>query len=369
MTPRDPPSAILGCWGLLFLFLAPLPCHLCPIPCECSEPARTVKCVQKELTAIPAGIPGYTRTLYLTGNKITCVGSRDLRGLPNLVTLSLAHNRIHTVESQAFSALPRLRSLDLSYNHLATLHLDAFSARNNSIQELNLSYSLYNSSAIQAVAAALVQGGFQNLYWLELASNKIVYLPKGMFAGLSKLDHLDLRNNSLVDIKNSTFAGLDLRHLDLTMNAFKTLKRGALSALEQQPHLFLFLKNNPFICNCDIEDLVSWLNRSQQVADMEHLACAFPQELKNTSLVELVGADLECRVAQPGENALQTSYVVLGIVLGIIGVVFLFVLCLNRKGIKARMNNVRDTCQNLMAEYRYEIDSDHHITHVPGLDI
>ncbi|XP_062996172.1 trophoblast glycoprotein-like [Elgaria multicarinata webbii] len=371
MTPREPPSAVLGSWGLLFLVLAPLSCHFCPIPCECSEPARTVKCVQKELTSIPPGIPGYTRNLFITGNRIARVGSRDLQGLPNLVTLSLANNRINTVESQAFSALQSLRYLDLSHNRLATIHPNAFNARNNSIQELNLSHTLHNSSAIQPVAAALAHGGFQSLSRLELTSNEIVYLPTGMLSSLPKLEYLDLRNNSLVDIKNSTFAGLDLKYLDLTMNAFKTLRRGGLSGLGRQAHLRLFLKDNPFICNCDIEDLVSWLNQSWQVVDLEKLTCAFPWDLKNASLVDLAGADLECHSTQLGENALQTSYAALCVVLGVIGVIFLFVLYLNRKGIKTWMNSMRDTCQNLLEEYRYryEIDSECRITQVPALDI
>ncbi|XP_053124276.1 trophoblast glycoprotein-like [Hemicordylus capensis] len=371
MTPRDPPSAILGSWGLLVLLLAPLSCQPCPVPCECSEPARTIKCVQKELTSIPAGIPPYTRNLFITGNLITHVGSQDFLGLPNLVTLSLANNRIHTVESRAFSALQSLRYLDLSYNHLASIHPDAFNARNNSIRELNLSHSLYNSSAIRPLAATLAQGGFQNLSRLELASNKIVYLPPGMLSGLSKLEHLDLRNNSLVDIRNATFAGLDLKYLDLTLNAFKTLRSGALSALARQPHLRLFLKDNPFVCNCDIEDLVSWLNHSQRVADVGKLVCVFPRDLENASLAELIGEELACHSSPHGEKALQTSYAALGVVLGIIGVVFLFVLYLNRKGIKTWMNSMRDTCQNFMEDYHYcyDIEADHRITQVSTLDI
>uniref|UniRef100_A0A8C3PE01 LRRCT domain-containing protein n=1 Tax=Chrysemys picta bellii TaxID=8478 RepID=A0A8C3PE01_CHRPI len=279
--------------------------------------------------------------------------------------------RISAVESQAFSALPSLRYLDLSNNRLATIHPDAFNSRNNSIRELNLSRSLYNSSAIRPVAAAIVQGGFRSLSKLELTNNEIVYLPLGMFSSLRSLRHLDLRNNSLVDIKNSTFAGLDLEHLDLTLNALKTLRIEALAELGRQLRLRLFLRDNPFVCNCDIEDLVSWLNQSQQVADVEKLACVFPRHLQNTSLMDLAGAELGCHTSQHRKNTLQTSYVFLGVVLGIIGVVFLFVLYLNRRGIKTWVNSTRDACRNFMEEYRYryEIDSDPRVTQVSTLDI
>ncbi|EMP31085.1 Trophoblast glycoprotein [Chelonia mydas] len=343
----------------------------CPAPCECSEPARTVKCVLKELKAVPAEIPRYTRNLFITSNQIALISSQDFQGLPNLVTLSLANNRISAVESQAFSALPSLRYLDLSNNRLATIHPDAFSSRNNSIRELNLSRSFYNSSAIRPVAAAIVQGGFRSLSKLELTNNEIVYLPLGMFSSLRSLRHLDLRNNSLVDIKNSTFAGLHLEHLDLTLNALKTLRIEALAELGRQLRLRLFLRDNPFVCNCDIEDLVSWLNQSQQVADMEKLVCVFPRHLQNTSLLDLAGAELGCHSSQHSKNTLQTSYVFLGIVLGIIGTVFLFVLFLNRRGIKTWVNSTRDACRDFMEEYRYryEIDSDPRVTQVATLDI
>uniref|UniRef100_A0A674J6V2 Trophoblast glycoprotein n=1 Tax=Terrapene triunguis TaxID=2587831 RepID=A0A674J6V2_9SAUR len=372
MSLREPPPASLGSWGLLLLslLLAPLACPACPAPCECSEPARTVKCVLKELSAVPAEIPRYTRNLFITSNQITPAAGPCQR-TQAYMTISLSHPRISAVESQAFSALPSLRYLDLSNNRLATIHPDAFNSRNNSIRELNLSRSLYNSSAIRPVAAAIIQGGFRSLSKLELTNNEIVYLPLGMFSSLRSLRHLDLRNNSLVDIKNSTFAGLDLEHLDLTLNALKTLRIEALAELGRQLRLRLFLRDNPFVCNCDIEDLVSWLNQSQQVADVEKLACVFPRHLQNTSLMDLAGAELGCHSSQHSKNTLQTSYVFLGVVLGIIGVVFLFVLYLNRRGIKTWVNSTRDACRNFMEEYRYryEIDSDPRVTQVSTLDI
>uniref|UniRef100_A0A8C4VSI5 Trophoblast glycoprotein n=1 Tax=Gopherus evgoodei TaxID=1825980 RepID=A0A8C4VSI5_9SAUR len=356
-------SIMLDSSGPPFLLLAPLACQACPAPCECSEPARTVKCVLKELSAVPAEIPGYTRNLFITSNQIA-------PGVPTTGPAQPAASP-SAVESHAFSALPSLRYLDLSNNRLVTIHPDAFNSRNNSIRELNLSRSFYNSSTIRPVAAAIIQGGFWSLSKLELTNNEIVYLPLAMFSSLRSLRHLDLRNNSLVDIKNSTFAGLDLEHLDLTLNALKTLRIEALAELGRQLRLRLFLKENPFVCNCDIEDLVSWLNQSQQVADVEKLACVFPRHLQNTSLMDLAGAELGCHSSQHSKNTLQTSYVFLGVVLGIIGMVFLFVLYLNRRGIKTWVNSTRDACRNFMEEYRYryEIDSDPHITQVSTLDI
>ncbi|XP_029427553.1 trophoblast glycoprotein-like [Rhinatrema bivittatum] len=364
-------------WGprqllfLFFLLLPPAPCRSCPPSCQCSEAARTVKCVQRELKRVPADLPAYTRNLFITGNSISLIGRGALRGLPNLVTLSLANNRINTLEMQAFSSLPNLRYLDLSNNFLTTVHPNAFSTGNNSIQELNLSHSLYNSSVIQQLADAISNGGFHHLSKLEMTDNGIVSLPYGMFFGLSSLRQLDLKNNSLVDIKNSTFASLNLERLDLTLNAIKTLRMDALTEMGKQTSLHLFLKDNPFVCNCDIEDLVEWLNTSNKVVDVEKLTCVFPQDLQNASLVSLQETVLGCHANQDHQNTLQTSYVFLGVVLGFVGVVFLFVLYLNRKGIKMWINNMRDACRDLMEgyHYRYEIDSDPRVTRVATSDV
>ncbi|KAG1936149.1 trophoblast glycoprotein [Pimephales promelas] len=60
------------------------------------------------------------------------------------------------------------------------------------------------------------------------------------------------------------------------------------------------------------------------------------------------------------DRALEPSYVFLGMVLALIGVIFLLVLYLNRKGIKKWIYNIRDACRDHMEgyHYRYEINSD-----------
>uniref|UniRef100_A0A7M4FSR8 LRRCT domain-containing protein n=1 Tax=Crocodylus porosus TaxID=8502 RepID=A0A7M4FSR8_CROPO len=224
-------------------------------------------------------------------------------------------------------------------------------------------------AALPAGSSAIARGGFRNLSRLELASNGIVYLPPGLFSGLAGLRHLDLRNNSLVDIKSTTFAGLDLERLDLTANALKTLRAEALAELGRQPRLQLFLRDNPFVCSCDIEDLAGWLNRSRQAADAEQLTCAFPQALQNTSLLALAGAQLGCHSSPHGERALQTSYALLGAVLGLLGVAFLFVLYLNRRGLKGWVSGTRGACRSLLEErrYRYEMRAESRAARVSAL--
>ncbi|XP_043940316.1 trophoblast glycoprotein-like [Protopterus annectens] len=362
-------------WKIIVLVTTFLPALLgsnsCPTACQCSEPARTVKCVLQDLEEVPSPIPTYTRNLFITGNHIYKIRANAFQGLDNLHNLSLANNRIVLLEPEAFASLPNLRFLDLSNNRLAKVHPNAFIAENNSIQELNLNRAFYNSSVIRDIAAVLHSGGFLQLSKLDMASNELIYLPLGIFSHLPALRHLDLKNNSIIDLKNSTFCGLDLEFLDLSANAFKNLRVDVLNELSRQKHLCIQLKDNPFFCNCEIEDFAEWLNSSEVVLNANKLVCAYPKDMQNVSLLMLSEMELGCHSSENTEIVLQTSYVLLGIVVGFVGIIFLFVMYLNRKEIKTWIYNMRDACRDLMEgyHYRYEIDSDPRVTQVSTSDV
>ncbi|NP_919373.2 trophoblast glycoprotein a precursor [Danio rerio] len=342
---------------------------VCPTGCECSEAALTVKCVSKDLRDIPSGIPGYTRNLFITGNHISQIGPESFQGLENVTNLSLSNNRISEVKSHTFSSLRSLRSLDLSNNQLAVIHPEAFTVQSRMLRELNLSRALYNHSSVMDLATSLRWSSLSDLLVLDLSSNGLVFLPSGIFCHLVGLRRLQLGNNSIVSIHNGTFTGLDhLQELDLTHNALRTLREEALKELEQLHSARLHLADNPFTCTCDIEPFAAWLNGSRgQVVDIEGLTCAFPVALHNTSLLTVGDLELGCHKAGDSDNlALQTSYVFLGLVLGFVGLMFLFVLYLNRKDIKKRIYDMRDACREVWEgyHYRYEIDSDPRLSQV-----
>ncbi|KAM6958930.1 trophoblast glycoprotein a [Aplochiton taeniatus] len=342
----------------------------CPPRCECSEAALTVKCVSKDLRSIPSGIPSYTRNLFITGNQIIRIGPECFKGLDNVTTLSLSNNRISQVESHTFTSLRSLRSLDLSNNQLAVIHPEAFTVQTDFLRELNLSRALYNHSAVIDLATALHWSSLGTLQGLDLSGNGLIYLPLQIFSHLGSLQRLHLANNSLVSIYNGTFTGLEqLEELDLSLNALKSIREEGLQELDSLPRsTSLLLGRNPFTCTCGIEPFAVWLNSSQgRIRDARSLVCAFPAAMRNTSLLAVAKLTLRChRIGEGADLALQTSYVFLGIVLGFVGLVFLFVLYLNRKGIKKRINDMRDACREVWEgyHYRYEIDSDPRLSQV-----
>ncbi|XP_006175569.2 trophoblast glycoprotein [Camelus ferus] len=355
----------------------------CPQPCECSEAARTVKCVNRNLTEVPADLPHYVRNLFLTGNQLAVLPAGAFARRPplaELAALNLSGSRLEEVRAGAFEHLPGLRQLDLSHNPLAELSPFAFSGGNASVAapsplvELILNHIVppadpaewQNRSFEGMVAAALRAGqALRGLRRLELASNHLLYLPRDLLAQLPGLRHLDLRNNSLVSLTYMSFLNLThLESLHLEDNALKVLHNGTLAELQSLPHVRVFLDNNPWVCDCHMADMVTWLKETEVVQGKARLTCAFPEKMRSRVLLELHSSDLDCDPLLP--PSLQTSYVFLGIVLALIGAIFLLVLYLNRKGIKKWMHNIRDACRDHMEgyHYRYEINADPRLTNL-----
>ncbi|XP_012887712.1 PREDICTED: trophoblast glycoprotein [Dipodomys ordii] len=322
--------------------------------------ARTVKCVNRNLTEVPAELPAYVRTLFLTGNRLEELPAGAFSRRPplaELAALNLSASRLHTVRAGAFQSLPGLRQLDLSHNPLSDLSPLAFAgadagARDPApLEELILSH----------VAPPALRG----LRRLELAGNRLLHLPRDLGALLPGLRHLDLRNNSLVSLGAGALRNLSLlESLHLEDNALKVLHNATLAELRGLARLTLFLDDNPWVCDCHMVDMVTWLQETEAVRGKARLRCAFPEKMRDRRLLELDGADLDCDPILP--PSLQTSYVFLGIVLALIGAIFLLVLYLNRKGIKKWVHNIRDACRDHMEgyHYRYEVSADPRLTNL-----
>ncbi|NXC67428.1 TPBG protein, partial [Anhinga anhinga] len=347
-------------------------------PCECSEPAKTVKCVNRNLTAVPPDLPPYVRILFITGNRLARLpaGAFPAHRLPDLGALNLSGNHLRAVEAGALAALPALRQLDLSGNPLldlsgnplVALSPQAFGEGGSPLEELALRGALRNHSVLLSLAAMLQSGALRNLSRLELADNGLLLLPTGMFTALPALRQLDLSNNSLVGLGNVSFQGLgQLQSLNLSDNSLSVLRNGTLAQFRGLPALRrIGLGHNSWVCDCAIEDLVAWLKESDQVEGKEALTCAYPDKMLGKALLKISGSDLNCSVPVDLPSQLQTSYVFLGIVLALIGAIFLLVLYLNQKGIKKWMHNIRDACRDHMEgyHYRYEINADPRLTNL-----
>jgi len=78
----------------VFLFFpAPSACLECPPGCRCSAATSTVECVSTDLHSVPLSLPGYARTLLITGNHIHQLGLHSFPQLENVTNVCLSNNR------------------------------------------------------------------------------------------------------------------------------------------------------------------------------------------------------------------------------------------------------------------------------------
>lgn len=341
---------------LLLLGVSVLSGHACPDRCGCY--AQTVKCQNLDLNAIPHSLPNDTKFLFVTGNNISLLGADSFPDrLEQLTDLYLSGNELESVDAKVFDNLPNLVRLDLSNNNIQHFSKRAF-PHNNVLKVLNLSGCLSNKSLVDVFTDVTQGGNLQQLTDLDLSNNNLVIPPVNMLSALPGLVNLSLQNSSIVSIPNGTLWVPPLRDLDLRDNSLTDLSHSTMAELSLKPGLRVRLAGNPWRCDCFIEESLAWLKNSTQVTDLDDLTCSEPEGLRRQPLLRLERSQLECSGVM--ERVLETSYVFLGLVLALIGVIFLLVLYLNRKGIKRWMYNIRDACRDHMEgyHYRYEINSD-----------
>ncbi|KAJ7320501.1 hypothetical protein JRQ81_020012 [Phrynocephalus forsythii] len=314
---------------------------------SCSTP-DTVQCRYVRLLEPPGDLPAAVRNLSIVGGNLTVLraaafaggwtaaaaeeeGGEPSRPLANLTLLVLTHDGIEAVEEEALAGLPALATLDLSHNPLRAVAPGALASCAR-LRTLRLNQALSRPELLDGWLANV-----SSLARLEVRGNGLRELPTP--ASLPPaLEELDVRNNSLRALRAEQLDGL------------APLRRPAPPAGAQPAGL----RHN-----------ASW-----RTPDARNLRCASPPPLRDTLVRHLRPGQLACRDGAPSadwglllpepEELETASYVFFGIVLALIGVVFLMVLYLNRKGIKRWLNNLREACRDQMEgyHYRYEQDSD-----------
>ncbi|CAF3326924.1 unnamed protein product [Rotaria socialis] len=207
----------------------------CPKGCTCD--GTTVICRGLQLQEIPNDIPAFTTALHLQDNLIKRV-SRDgsFRRLRSLRTLDLRNNRLEEIDDDAFDGADSLNELFLSDNNLNVITPQTFN-------------------------------GLKNIRTLMLRTNKLTY------------------------IKNDTFADMDaLKTLSLHDNRIKCIAPGSFDRLRSLSALDLL--SNPFVCNCHMQWLKSWLKQSNIVTG--YPKCMSPTKLRNIPIVNLTDDDFVC---------------------------------------------------------------------------
>ncbi|CAH2225887.1 trophoblast glyco -like [Pelobates cultripes] len=302
----------------------------CPLKCSCIQETGFMQC--HFLQGIPKDIPHWVQNLSVNGSNITTLQAATFRSngtqLSNLTTLVLTNNKIRTIESLAFHELPNLITLDLSYNVLHHISNNAFVGLTH-LKVLRLNQAFWGADTKLTNMRWLKN--VKSLRTLEIFGNGLQSFPSGL---------LEIENLQFLNIGNNSIKMFD----KMTVLWFKRL------------NIWVYLSPNPLVCDCKLSEMISWLRNTTQVLDAQNLLCFAPENLNGTRVNNLELDSFKCL----NENLETASYVFFGIVLALIGLIFLMVLYLNRRGIKKWLNNFREACRDQMEgyHYRYEQDTD-----------
>ena len=178
----------------------------------------------------------------------------------NLTYLDLSSNSMETIGRHVLTNVNRITKLDLANNTLSKCN------------SFNETFSvLFKSNT--------------NLEALNFANNGLTHLPKGCFTGNKRLKYLDLSNNAFAKI---TFDILHLSHLtilDLRNNKIEYLDNTTMNTLDhlyemeqfanhtkdENETLVVNLLGNPLKCNCIALGFIEWFVRTPLFAMTRNL--------------------------------------------------------------------------------------------------
>ncbi|XP_053283853.1 leucine-rich repeat and transmembrane domain-containing protein 2 [Pleuronectes platessa] len=229
--------------------------HSCPGVCTCY--GNTTDCSAiglLSLTPILSLLDQDSLVLRLPQNNLSSLGKTGLSNLSSLELLDLSQNHLSSLQPGAFSSLSSLRWLNLSTNYLGEALVS--SDPNNSTEATQ---GLKGSQAGVGLSKEVFKGLWR-LRGLDLSSNGLLWLPKGLLNGFQRLTWLSLARNQFVALDRVTFEPV--------------------VGLQQ-----LQLAGNPWECDCKLRDFKHWMEwfifRDGQVDGMQ---CNLPGDLKGKDI-------------------------------------------------------------------------------------
>lgn len=253
--------------AVLLAVLATAMC--CPSGCTCKWKGgkQTVECVNKSLSAAPAGMDAGTQVLDMSGNPLDELTRSWFMtaGLSNLQKIFMARCRIGRIDNAAFQGLSNLVELDLSDNGIVDIPTKSF---DDYPQLMKL---VMSGNAMTTVRTA----AFKRLAYLtvlDLSRCQLTVVEPGAFDGLRSLEWLRLDHNRIVRIEGVGAGGGAV--LPLSLHGIE-------------------MHHNPWMCDCRMRDVHRWLNNNSAPHTLEP-TCHGPDRLRGASVRKLAPDELAC---------------------------------------------------------------------------
>ncbi|XP_072221012.1 leucine-rich repeat transmembrane protein FLRT2 [Leuresthes tenuis] len=270
---------------------------------------ETVFLYGNQLDEFPVNLPKNVRVLHLQENNIQTISRAALAQLLWLEELHLDDNSISTVgvEEGAFREAVSLKMLFLTKNHLSSVPIGL----PDDLKELRLDenrIAVIAEEAFQNVTRlerllldgnlltddGISPGTFQDLVTLRelsLARNSLTHPP--LFLPGEVLVKLNFQENQIKQISVKAFDGLHkLERLDVSNNQLQSLTQGVFDGLLSLRQLTV--RNNPWLCDCGMKWVVSWLKSLPASLNARGFMCHKPEKFRGMVIRELSADLVQC---------------------------------------------------------------------------
>ncbi|XP_033107017.1 trophoblast glycoprotein-like [Anneissia japonica] len=339
------------------LLLLTIPCSLA-LNCKSSHHDSWCKCTDLDGDllkivctgeyGLPKLIPDNTAELHITDSNITYLTANFLKKeMPQLKVLNLTGNELMYIDPSAFNHndFKVLEQLILDNNKLVLSGRKLISSLNR-LKILSMKNAFFNGTYASLIGTALMHSHTLLLESIILDDNDlsggldVTTFNFSLYGKESKshITTISLRNTSLILFFGGTLNKTHLPNLvfvDLSKNKLQTIRQDIIDDLENFINLTVDFTGNPFVCNCELYDFVTWLNESNSVSivNKEEYVCSNDslKKIRGRNLVDLnPKEDLKDKCIDIVVNKDSTSYIALSVMLGVVGLLAVIILYLRR---------------------------------------
>lgn len=205
-------------------------------PSYASDPCKDFSNRGLEMVPAPSISCRNTRKLNLSRNSIPEIHAGNFDGYHQLSILDLSYNEIAEIGPGAFRGLYALSDLTLSHNPLKQL-------RRSSFFNLSAKFISCKGSSLEWIESEIFS---RDLLYLNLADNRLSYLPKKTLHKLVNIHSIDISNNELEKVHSETFqTNKVIREIHLNDNNLPMLPEDIFYGLEELENVDI--SNNPLL--------------------------------------------------------------------------------------------------------------------------
>ena len=310
-------------------------------------------------------IPHTVRSIVFSGNNIPVLNPNIMgkgansacRKMLQLTALDLSRNNIRTIHGKAFHCMPQLEVL-LMDNNVWRVEDPTYTRTFSSLprlKTLSLKNALapgYNRTHLKNVFIESFLDE-NNLEEIHLEDNHLKYYHSDLFCGLRNIQRIYLSRNNIATPQINPECirqnNAPLKELHLDNNNITFFPTAFMESLSQISTLQIVnLSNNPFHCDCNFIASYRWLKNEKEshfVASKHIFTCRSPMDYENVLIMDSITEEnlrdicINKTDKKRSEHAkkVRTSYIILGIVFGVLGIIFIAVLYLNRYKIQRKL--------------------------------